>query len=116
MQDDIFIKLKDFVIRQAGIGEDEELITRDTQIEDDLGVTGGDAVDFMLAYGNTFKVDLTKFMAADYFGAERNVILSELLRWFTRNRKRERKVLTVGHLEKGILKGYLDEEVINSNS
>jgi acyl carrier protein len=112
MDDKIFNKLKDFVIKQSGV--DNEEITRDTQIEDELGVTGDDAVDFLIAYGKTFNVDVTKFMAADYFGPERNVILSELSSWITGKRKRTRKTLTVGHLEKGILAGRLDEEVINS--
>lgn len=110
MNDEVFNNLKSFVIKQSAV--DDEEITRDTQIEDDLGVTGDDAVDFMIAYGKTFNVDVSKFMAADYFGAERNVALSELFGAFTQ--KRKRKTLTVGHLEKGILAGQLDEEVINS--
>lgn len=111
MSDETFNMLKNFVVRQAGI--DDEEITRDTNIEDELGVTGDDAVDFIIAYGKTFNVDVTKFMAADYFGAERNVMLSEFFKWLTGYRKRTRKTLTVGHLEKGIIAGRLDEEVIN---
>ena len=112
MSDEIFNKLKAFVIKQAAV-EDEE-VTKDAQIEDDLGVTGDDAVDFLIAYGTTFNVDVTKFMAADYFGGERNVLLSELGRWLTGSSKRTRKTLTVGHLEKGIIAGRLDEEIINN--
>lgn len=112
MSDEIFEKLKGFVIKQSAV-EDEE-VTRDTQIEDELGVTGDDAVDFMIAYGEAFNVDVTKFMAADYFGAERNVFLSEVGKWLTGKHKRARKTLTVAHLEKGIIAGKLDEEVINS--
>jgi hypothetical protein len=33
---------------------------------------------------------------------------------FTGKSKPSRKILTVGHLEKGIIAGKLDEEVINS--
>ena len=112
MNDEIFNTLKEFVIKQSAV--DDEEITMDTQIENELGVTGDDAVDFMIAYGNTFNVDVTKFMAADYFGPERNVFLSELFRVIFAYREKKRKILTVGHLEKGILAGRLDEEIINS--
>jgi acyl carrier protein len=108
----IFDKLRNFVIKESAV--DDEEITLDTKIEDDLGVTGDDAVDFMIAYSETFNVDVTKFMAKDYFGSERNVLLSELGKCITGNRERTGKTLTVGHLEKGILAGRLDEEVINS--
>ena len=112
MNENNFEKLKQFVIKQSAVNDEE--ITRDTQIEDDLGVTGDDAVDFLIAYGKTFNVDVSKFMAADYFGPEGNVLLSELGNWLTGKQKRTRKVLTVAHLEKGIITGRLDEEVINS--
>ncbi len=112
MNDEVFDKLKIFVIKQAAVEDNE--VTRDAQIEDDLGVTGDDAVDFLIAYGKIFNVDLTKFMAADYFGGEGNVLLAELGKWLTGKSKRNRKTLTVGHLEKGVKAGRLDEEIINS--
>jgi acyl carrier protein len=107
-----FNNLKDFVIKQSSV--DDEEITRETKIEDDLGVSGADAIDFIIAYGKLFNVDVTKFMAADYFSPEGDVILPALIRLFTGKPKPSRKVLTVGHLEKGVLAGRLDEEVINS--
>lgn len=58
-------------------------------------------------------MDVTNFMAGDYFGAERSVVLSELGNWVTGKHKKTRKTLTVGHLEKAIIAGRLDEEVIN---
>lgn len=111
MSNELFDKLKSFVIKQAVV-EDEE-VTREAQIEDDLGVTGDDAVDFLIAYGKTFNVDVTKFMAADYFRGEGGIGMP----WFIKNLlgvKRQRKTLTISHLEKGIIAGRLDEEVINS--
>lgn len=112
MNDETFDRLKAFVIKESVV--DNEEITRDTQIEDNLGVTGDDAVDFIIAYGKVFNVDVTKFMAANYFNGEGNVILLSLLRAITGIKKRQNKILTVGHLEKGILAGRLDEEVVNS--
>ena len=103
MSNEIFDRLKEFVIKESAVDDGE--ITRDTQIEDELGVTGDDAVEFMIAYGKTFNVDVTKFMAADYFRGEG---------WNLFPSKKSGKILTVGHLEKGILAGRLDEEIINS--
>ena len=112
MSDEIFDKLKAFVVEQAAV-EDEE-VTRDAGIEEDLGIYGDDAVDLLIAYGKAFNVDVTKFMAADYFSAEGDPILPAIIRSLTNRKKRKAKVLTVGHLEKGIIAGRLDEEVINS--
>lgn len=112
MNDETFNKLKSFVIKEAAV-EDEE-VTREAKIENDLGVTGDDAVDFLIAYSKAFNVDVTKFMAADYFDGEGDPILPAIIRFFTGKKKRINKILTVGHLEKGILAGRLDEDVINS--
>ena len=108
----IFNNLKDFVIKQSYV--DDEVITEDTKIEDDLGVSGDDAVDFIIAYGKFFNVDVSNFKVADYFSPEIDAIMLALIRIFTCRPKPSRKILTVGHLEKGIIAGRLDEEVINS--
>lgn len=113
MNDEIFNKLKSFIVKQAVVEEEEE-VKRDTRIENDLGVTGDDAVDFLIAYGKTFNVDVTKFMAADYFDGEGDPILPAIIRFFKGKNKKQNRILTVGHLEKGIVAGRLDEEVINN--
>ncbi len=107
MSNEIFYKLKAFVTKQAAIAEDE--VTEDAQLEDDLGVTGDDAVDFIIAYGKVFNVDVSNFMAADYFGSEGGMRLP----LFLSSNKRTRKTLTVKHLVKGIAAGRLDKEIIN---
>ena len=112
MNEEIFKRLKSFIIDQACV-EDDEVIP-EAKLEDDLGVTGDDAVDLLLAYSKTFNVDVTKFMAADYFDAEGDPILPAILKMFIGKKKRKNKVLTVAHLEKGIMSGKLDEHVINS--
>jgi len=112
MDNEIFDKLKHFVIKQAAVEEEE--VTLNAKIEDDLGIYGGDAVELIVAYGKEFNVDVSRFMAADYFSPEGDTILPSIVRAFTGKSKPVRKVLTVGHLEKGIHAGRLDEEVINS--
>jgi acyl carrier protein len=112
MSEEIFNKLKAFVIKEAAVEDDE--VTRDAQIENDLGVTGDDAVDLLIAYSKAFNVDVTKFMAADYFNGEGDIILPALISAITGKKENKNKILTVGHLEKGIIAGRLDEEIINS--
>lgn len=112
MSDEIFIKLRSFIVEEVGVKR--EAIIREASIEDDLGVTGDDAFDFLIAYGKTFDVDVSKFMAADYFNGEGYEILPTIIRMFTGKEKKQNKILTVAHLEKGILAGRLDEEVIKS--
>ena len=74
----------------------------------DLGIYGDDAVEFLLAYGTAFQVDISQFMAADYFDGEGMGMLA----WFGPVRKR--KELTAGHLQQGIAAGRLDEQVLRA--
>lgn len=113
MNEELFNRLKAFVVEQACV-KDYEVIP-EAKIEDDLGVTGDDAVDFLLAYSKIFNVDVTRFMAADYFDGEGDFILPAIIRMLTGKKKVKNKVLTVVDLHNGILAGKLDETVINSN-
>ena len=103
MNDEKFKELMQFTIEQSCI--DKEPITRETRLYDDLGIYGDDAVEFLIAFGKKFNVDVSKFMAADYFRGDGMDILGL---------EKPKKSLTVGHLEKGIMAGKLTEEVINS--
>ena len=98
--------LVDFIRAESGVG-DSEPITAQTRLQDDLGVYGDDATDLLLAYAKTFHVDVSRFMAADYFDAEG----LDVLAWF-RPTKLQRKALTVGHLQRGIEAQRLDEAII----
>jgi acyl carrier protein len=93
-------------------GRDRKTITIDTRLEKDLGITGDDATEFLIAFGKKFNVDVSNFMAADYFGDEGFDIIAWILNFFPGGK--ERKSLTVAHLEKAVIAGRLDETVINS--
>jgi acyl carrier protein len=112
MDNDVFEKLKQFVTEQRW--EYPFPLTKDTTVEKELKITGDDAVDFLIAYGKKFNVDVSHFMAADYFDSEGDIILPAIIRSITGRRKPFKKILTLGHLEKGIMAGKLTEEVINS--
>ena len=110
MNEETFNKLKKFVVNQSAVND--EVINSSTRIEDDLGVSGDDAVEFILAFGKEFNVDVSNFMLADYFSPEGDFILPAIIRFLTNKKKRERKSFTVGHLEKAIMAGKLDENTI----
>jgi acyl carrier protein len=112
MTDEIFDKLKHFIVKETGVDDDE--VIREAGIEEDLGIYGDDAMELLIAYGKYFNVDTGKFMAADYFSPEGDPILPAIIRIFTGKQERKTKILTIRHLEKGIHAGRLDEEVINS--
>lgn len=112
MSDKLFNEIKYFTVKQAGVEESE--VTKDASLEDDLGIYGDDAVDFIVAFGKKFNVNVSKFNAADYFSPDGDFLLPAIIRLFTGKKKRKLKDLKIIHLEKAILNGRLDEDVINS--
>ena|ERR1700733_8383698 len=105
-------KLIDFIAKFAGIQKTK--IRSQSRIYENLRIYGDDAVELLIAYGKEFDVDVSNFMAADYFEPEGDQILPAILRLITGRSPKIYKVLTVAHLEKGIVAGKLDEEIINS--
>jgi hypothetical protein len=114
MNDKIFEKLKSFIIKERW--EYDFPITRETSIEQDLNIYGDDSDEFLIAFGKEFNVNVSQFPIGDYFSGEGDKILPAIIRFFTNRKKRERKILTVGHLEKAVIEGRLDEEIINTTS
>ena len=111
MEESRFQGLSEFISDQVGVNPQEEI--PETRLYEDLGVYGGDGTDLLISYGKRFKVDVSKFMAADYFRGEGVDMVGRLIRLFTGKQPvSELKVLTVNDLEKGILEGKLDKEVI----
>lgn len=87
-------------------GKYDFLITKDTQIENGLGIYGDDATEFILEYAKQFEVDVSNFLLADYF-------LDEGLNLLGLFRKKKKKTLTIGDLLKGIEAAKLNEEVLS---
>ena len=112
MSTELFDKIKKFTVKQAGVNEIE--VTEDAGIENDLGVSGDDALELIIAFGKEFNVDVSKFMAADYFSPEGDSILPAIIRMFTGKRHPKQKDLRIKHLEKAAITGILHEEVINN--
>src|SRR5688572_14125648 len=112
MSDEIFDRLKKFIVEERW--EYDFPLTRETAIEKDLRITGDDSDEFLIAFGKEFNVDVSQFPIGDYFGDEGDPILPAIIRFLTGKKKRQTKTLTIGHLEKAVKAGRLDEEVINS--
>jgi acyl carrier protein len=108
----IFNKIKRFANRHSGIIEGK--ITENSSLENDMGIYGDEAVEFIIAFGKEFNVDVSNFEAADYFNPEGDTILPAIIRFFTGKKKRKQKELRIKHLMKAIVEGKLDEEVIGS--
>jgi hypothetical protein len=93
-------------------------LTDSTRLYEDLGIYGDDAVEFLIDFGKEFNVDVSNFMAADYFKGEPGVdFVTPIINLFKKDKikpVKATKTLTLGHLEKAIKAGRLDEEVINS--
>lgn len=106
------IKLKDFLDDFPTASNKE--ITMTTTIEKDLRITGTDAVEFIIAYGIHFNVDVSQFKAAKYFDAEGDGLMRIITRYFF-PKKKENK-LTIEHLVNGIINGKLNDSTIKTPS
>ena len=118
MSEEIFKKIKSFII-DSGWGITfpffhEIEINHKTRIKEDLKINGDDADIFLIEFANEFKVDVSNFFIHEYFDDEGEPILPAILRMFTGKRRLQKKELTIAHLEKAVLAGRLDEDVINS--
>ena len=100
MNDDILNQLITMVYEKVGI---RKPITRETCLEKDAGITGDDAVEFLLYYSKKYNVDLTGFDIRKYFTPEGDTILPMIIRMFTGKKELKEKELTVGDLEKGVI-------------
>lgn len=107
MNHDLFAFIVDF--SGASISE----VNSQARLIEDLGVDGDDGVELINAYSKKFSVNISKFLAAEYFNPEGDIILPAIMRLCTGKTRPNVKILTIAHLEKGILAGELNEEVIN---
>jgi hypothetical protein len=92
----------------------KKLITREMALERDLKITGDDADEFLVAFGKEFAVDVSNFPFSDYFDSEGDKLISSTIKAIKGVGEVNRKVLTVGHLERAAILGRLDEQALES--
>lgn len=79
------------------IGEYEMEINQQTLIEDDLGVTGDEAIELIQNFGEKFGVDISDFQYLKYFHPEPNIF----------NTIKSVYPITVGNLYNSLKEGKL---------
>ncbi|MBN9297408.1 MAG: DUF1493 family protein [Filimonas sp.] len=92
-----FAELLD-IIRKIS-GEYTLTLTRDTLIEEELGVCGDDAIELILTVSKCFNVEISGFNFSKYFNDEPNPFYNS------------NKILvpfTIAYLERAIIAGKLD--------
>lgn len=100
MNDKIFNDIKSFVEEVRWKYPFE--LHRETRVEQDLGITGDEAYEFIDAFSKKFSVDVTNFKFDSHFELEGDWILAALVRFFTGKKKEDKMVLTLGDLEKAV--------------
>ncbi len=93
-----------------------------TRIEDDLGITGDDADEFIYLVCKEFKISADNFTFGKYFGSENEWtdFITPLIRLFTKSKKiplekSQRHSLTLGDIEYCVLNGVLSDSVITDH-
>lgn len=110
---EVFEKIKLFIKNERY--EYDFSLKRDTMLQRDLGITGDDAIEFILSFGKTFNVDVSNFMLADYFDGEGDYCIDNFIRVLIGKKTPQRdKELTLGDLERAVIIGKLDETVIGT--
>ncbi len=104
MEKRTFNILKEYIISLDYL--DPNKISKETEVEKDLGVTGDDAIDFIEDYSSIFNVDVSNFDFNKYFHSE-----GIDFKWFLGRSNKDpykREKLTLEDLANAIDKGKLE--------
>lgn len=112
MDEELFEQIKHFVLKFSCLSDVD--MNRNTSIEKGLGLTGDDAIEFILAFSKRFHVDVSNFKATDYFEAEGDKILPTIWRHLINKKEPLKKQLILGDLERAAIRGKLDDTIIES--
>ena len=87
----------------------EKPLTPQITLEDDLGISGDDAVEFMEAFFDEFNVDASRFIFEDYFTLEGGGLIN--FRWLFGLESKPKKSIPIslGHLQKIVQKKVWDK-------
>lgn len=107
---DTWTELEQF-IRQFTSLPESFVLTRQTNLVDDLGLDGDDADEFMAAYAKQFNVEAGDFQYSDYFGPEGFNLIGSVLDLI--RKKPPLKPLTLGMLETAANMGEWDRKQLN---
>ncbi|AVS76988.1 hypothetical protein C8244_03430 [Paracidovorax avenae] len=112
MTRNLIAEIEDFARKESGVSP-KKVLNQQTTIEDDLDVTGDDAVEFMGNFFDKFGVDYQEFVFDRYFTEEGLNPFKILLLPFPSFRKKMRKVpITLEMLAKAVQLKRWDAEKI----
>ena len=84
-------------------------LSAETSINEDLGMDGDDALEFMQAFSRRFAVDLATFPYDSYFGVEAAAnpisIIAMMIRWLTTGKSTNLSPLTLRQLAVAVENG-----------
>lgn len=89
-----------------------DLIGRDTRLQDDLDMKGEGAEEFMGMFIENFKIKYNKLTFHRYFDEDFGAIYPSILRLFGRYNNEPKIPITLGDLEDAIATGELNDEVL----
>lgn len=110
----VFEEVKQFMLNHLSMGAFD--ITMETCIDVDLPLQGGDGIEFILAYSKQFNVDVSRFMADDYFEAEGGGLVFSAKTRYGDPTDPTQKCLFVEDLVNGIIHHRLDEDIISKRT
>ena len=116
MKDDTWERFEAFARKELGRPLFGKLnLQPETRLEEDLGVTGLDGVEFIDNWAKTFNVDADGFPYRRYFGPEGQELLSSLIGLFVKRlRPPKRHPLTLGRLAEATRRGKWDTDAIEA--
>ncbi|AJY07061.1 DUF1493 family protein [Burkholderia vietnamiensis] len=117
MESDVWERLETFAREELGrplFGGRLDLLPT-SRLEEDLGLTGEDAVEFIDKWAETFSVQVRDFPYRRYFRPEGQEMLSGFLGLFSKRYRRPAVVpLTLGMLAEAMQYGRWDTSVIEA--
>lgn len=94
--------------------KEEDISCGNIRLEKDLYIYGEDAERLLIEYSNFFNVDISNLDFSKYFTGE--VLFSYTFYRSYSKRYKQKKDLTIGDLERGIIYGFLNDEIISASS
>jgi len=100
----------DFTTRNWRV--DNIVLKINTRLQEDLGIKGDDADEFIYRFAEAFNVDIANVDLSNYFTGNDFDFMTPIVRFFKREPVKKKKPLTLGDLQEAIMIGKLDDSII----
>jgi len=96
-------ELQLFIENNWNWGNISNSLDNNIRVEQDLNITGDDAIEFLIAFSKKFDVDISDFNVSDYFDPESYEISLQRFLNYLKKEKKKKKILTLEDLDKAII-------------